>query len=102
MWQNIKLCKNNILVKVLPSDFKKISSGLFVPPQKEAPLCGEVLAVGPGYRYGPGDSDRVDMTVKVGDLVFFSRYPRHKFYDQGENYCILREDEIILALEPGD
>jgi chaperonin GroES len=77
--------------------------GIIIPDSaKEKPQKAEVVAVGRGKRLEDGTV--VSLDVKVGDLILFGKYsgseiPRDLEGD-GEEYLILREDEVLGVLDP--
>ena len=73
------------------------ASGIIIPEtvDKERPEQGEVIAVGPG-KYDNGDL--IPMRVKVGDRVVFSKYGYDEIKLDGEEYFILKEDNILAVI----
>ena len=63
---------------------------------KEKPQEAEVVAVGPG---GFVDGKEVKMEVKVGDKILFSKYAGTEVKMDGEEYTILRQDDILAVVE---
>ena len=63
---------------------------------KEKPEIAEVLAVGPG---GLVDGKEVKMTVKVGDKVLMSKYSGTQVKVDGEEYTIVRQNDILAIVE---
>jgi len=75
------------------------ASGIVLPDAAtEKPLRGEILAVGPG-RPAKGSADRLEMPVSVGDQVVYGRYSGSDIKIDGEEYKILRADEILARIE---
>lgn len=73
-------------------------SGIILPDTaKERPQEGEVMAVGTGRI--TDDGKVVPLAVKVGDKVLFSKYGGTEIKIGGEEYIILREDDILAILE---
>ena len=73
-------------------------SGIIIPDSaKEKPLEGEIVAVGKGKLDDNGK--RVKMEVKVGDNVLFSKYGGTEVKLDGEDYLIMREDDILGIVE---
>jgi chaperonin GroES len=73
-------------------------SGIILPDTaKERPQEGEVMAVGNGRIMDDGTV--VALTVKVGDTVLFSKYGGTEIKLGGEEYIILREDDVLAVLE---
>ena len=68
--------------------------GIFLPDTaKEKPQEGKVLAVGPGRL--SDDGKRIDMEVKVGDIVIYSKYGGTEIKIDDEELIILRESDIL-------
>jgi chaperonin GroES len=73
-------------------------SGIILPDTaKERPQEGEVMAVGTGRIMDDGTV--VALSVKVGDTVLFSKYGGTEIKLGGEEYIILREDDVLAILE---
>ena len=90
---NLKPLGDRVIVKVLEEE-EKTSSGIVLPDQaKEKPQEGEVMAVGPGRVLD--DGKRLEMDVKVGDKVAYSKYAGTEIKIKGEEYLILRQDDIL-------
>ncbi len=90
---NLKPLGDRVIIKVLEKE-EKTSSGIVLPDKaKEKPQEGEVLAVGDGRILD--DGTRVQMDVKVGDRVIFSKYAGSEVKLDGEEYLILRQDDIL-------
>lgn len=74
------------------------SSGIVIPDNAgEKPDQGEVLAVGPGKRDDSGKL--IPMGVKVGDKVLFGKYSGQTVKVGGEEYLVMREEDIMGVLE---
>ena len=70
----------------------KTAGGIILPDTaKEKPQKGKVIAVGPG-------KDGVAMTVKKGDTVLYGKYAGQELSYKGEDYLIMREDDILVIL----
>jgi chaperonin GroES len=73
-------------------------SGIILPDTaKERPQEGEVMAVGTGRIMDDGTV--VPLQVQVGDTVLFSKYGGTEIKISGEEYIILREDDVLAILE---
>ena len=68
-------------------------SGIHLPGKEDAPMEGEVLAVGDGPRNDSGVP--IQMLIKEGDRVLFGRYSGVDIALDGEDLLILREDDIL-------
>jgi chaperonin GroES len=94
---NIRPLYDRIVVKrIEPSE--QMQGGLYIPDSaKEKPQEGEVVAVGKGKRE---KGVIVPLEVKVGDHVLFGKYSGSEAPKSiGEEYLIMREDEILGILE---
>jgi chaperonin GroES len=70
--------------------------GLYIPSNsKEKPSEGEVLAVGPGRFLPNGEVKPLD--VKTGDRILFSKYSGSEVKIEGEDYLIIREDDVLAV-----
>jgi chaperonin GroES len=84
---------DRVIVKRLEQE-TKTASGLIIPDNAaEKPDQGEVLAVGPGKRSDKGDF--IVLNIKVGDRVLFGKYSGSDIKVDGEEYLIMREDDIL-------
>ena len=93
---NIKVIGNRVVIKQLESE-EKTASGILLPDTaKEKPFEGEVIAVGPGKVLDNGSYE--PMEVKVGDKVVFSKYGGIEVKLEGEDYLVLRQDDILIVL----
>lgn len=73
------------------------SSGIILPDTaKEKPQEGEVVAVGPGRV--TDDGARVPMEVQTGDVIIYSKYAGTEYKDDGEEYLILRESDVLAKV----
>jgi chaperonin GroES len=93
----IRPLNDRLLVKRLEEE-AKTSGGIIIPDSaKEKPAEGEVIAVGPGKLNDKGD--RVALQVKEGDRVLFSKYGGTDVKIDGNDYLIMREDDILGVVE---
>jgi chaperonin GroES len=93
---NLRPLADRVVVKVIEVE-EKTEGGIVLPDTaKERPQQGEVLAVGPGRRLD--DGSLLPLGVKVGDRVLFSKYGGVEVKVDGEEYLILREDDILGVL----
>jgi chaperonin GroES len=79
---------------------EKTASGIVLPDtaEKERPEQGKVVAIGPG-KVVPEIGKRVPMTIKVGDVVLFTKYGPNEVKVDGKEYLIAREEDILAILE---
>ena len=94
---NIRPLYDRIVVKRLTETEEKTASGLFIPDSaKEKPQEGEVVAVGKGKRLEDGKV--VPLDVQVGDRILFGKYSGSDIKLEGQEYMIMREDEVLGIL----
>jgi chaperonin GroES len=97
MATTIRPLNDRIIVKRF-EDNEQMRGGLYIPDTaKEKPQEGEVVAVGQGKLLENGT--RVPMDVKAGDRVLFGKYSGTEVKLDGEEYLILREDDILGVVE---
>ncbi len=93
----IRPLNDRILVKRLEEE-EKTAGGIIIPDSaKEKPAEGEIVAVGPGKLSDAGE--RVAMDVAVGDRVLFSKYGGTDVKLDGEDFLIMREDDILGVVQ---
>jgi chaperonin GroES len=93
---NLKPLSDRVVVKVLEAE-EKTASGIVLPDKaKEKPQEGKVMAVGTGKVLDNGT--KVEMEVKVGDKIIFSRYAGTEVKVKGDEYLILRQDDILALI----
>jgi len=91
---------DRIVVKRIDDSAEKTASGLFIPDSaKEKPQEGEVIAVGQGKRTEEGKL--IPLDVKAGDRILFGKYSGSDIKLDGEEYMIMREDEVLGVLDSG-
>jgi chaperonin GroES len=88
---------DRVLVKRL-EEGEQQRGGIIIPDSaKEKPQQAEVVAVGNGKLLEKGE--RVAPEVKAGDRILFGKYGGNDVKIDGQEYLILREDEILGVLE---
>jgi chaperonin GroES len=96
---DIRPLHDRIVVKRLEEEESKIG-GLFIPDSaKEKPQQGEVVSVGNGKRGDDGKA--IPLDVKAGDRILFGKYSGSDIKIDGQEYLIMREDEVLGVLEGG-
>jgi len=87
---------DRIVVRRIDEQETKIG-GLFIPDSaKEKPQEGEVIAVGNGKRND--DGKLIPLDVKAGDRILFGKYSGNEIKIDGQEYLIMREDEVLGVL----
>ena len=93
MATNIKPLHDRVIVKRI-EEGEQVRGGIIIPDTaKEKPQEGEVIAVGEGKR--KDDGTRIPLDVQAGDRVLFGKYSGSEIKVDGEEYLIMREDEIL-------
>ena len=88
---------DRILVKRLEKE-EEVKGSIIIPDTaKEKPQEGEVIAVGEGKKND--DGKRMPMDVKPKDRILFGKYSGSEIKMDGEEYLILREDEVLGIVE---
>lgn len=87
---------DRVVLKELVAE-ETTKSGIVLPGQaQEKPQQAEVVAVGPG---GLVDGKEVTMNVKVGDQVIYSKYSGTEVKLDGEQYIIVKQNDILAIVE---
>lgn len=91
----IKPLADRVLVKPLEAE-TKTKSGIFIPDTaKEAPAQGKVVALGNGKIK---DGKKYEFSVKVGDVILYSKYSGDDIKLDNTQYKIMKEEEILGIL----
>ena len=93
---NVKPLSDRVLVKMKESEETTKSGIILASTAKEKPQIAEVIEVGPGKII---DGKREEMNVKKGDNVVVSKYAGTEVKYEGEEYIILREEDILAIVE---
>ncbi len=93
---NLKPLSDRVILKALEAEEKTKGGIILTGSSKEKPEMAEVVAVGPG---GTVDGKEVVMTVKVGDKVLTSKYSGTEVKVDGEEYTIVRQNDILAIVE---
>lgn len=93
----VKPLNDRVLVKRL-EEMQVTKGGIFIPDTaKEKPVEGKVIAAGPGKVNDQGN--RLPLNVKAGDRILFGRYAGSEIKIEGEEYLMMREDDILGVIE---
>ena len=96
---NIRPLHDRIVVKRLDDQAEQVLNGIIIPDSaKEKPQEAEVVAVGKGKR--SDDGKLVPLDVAVGDKILFGKYSGSDIKVDGQEYLIMREDEVLGVIEP--
>jgi chaperonin GroES len=94
---SIRPLNDRIIVRRMEEQ-EQMRGGLYIPDTaKEKPQEGEVLAVGNGKLLDNGQ--RIAIDLKAGDRILFGKYSGTEIKLDGEEYLILREDDVLGVVE---
>jgi chaperonin GroES len=93
----VKPLNDRVLVKRL-EEMQVTKGGIYIPDTaKEKPVEGKVISVGPGKVNDQGN--RVPLNLKEGDKILFGRYAGSEIKIEGEEYLMMREEDILAVIE---
>ncbi|MEK7554712.1 MAG: co-chaperone GroES [Patescibacteria group bacterium] len=95
---NFQPLSNRVFIESVEED-KMTKSGIVLPDsaEKEKPMRGKIVAVGPGKVSEKGE--RIPMSVKVGQTVLFKKYGPDEIELEGKKYLVGDEDDILAIIE---
>jgi len=88
---------DRILVKRIEEGEQKVGGIIIPDTAKEKPQQGKVVAVGNGKV--KDDGGRIALDVKEGDTILFGKYSGQEIKLDGEEFLIMREEEVLAILE---
>jgi chaperonin GroES len=94
---NLRPLHDRIIIQRIEEGEQKVG-GIIIPDSaKEKPQQGRVIAAGTGKVRDDGTRQPPD--VKAGDLILFGKYSGQEIKLDGEEYIIMREDEVLGVIE---
>ncbi len=96
---DVRPLHDRIIVRRLVEGEQKSGTIIIPDSAKEKPQRGEVIAAGNGKV--KDDGKRVPLDVKAGDLILFGKYSSQEVKLDGEEYLIMREDEVLAVIDGG-
>ena len=94
---DIRPLHDRLIVRRLDEGEQKVG-GIIIPDSaKEKPQQGEVIAAGAGTLNKEGK--RMPLDVKAGDRILFGKYTSQEVKLNGEEYLIMREDEVLAVID---
>jgi chaperonin GroES len=97
MAMQLRPLNDRVVVKRV-EEKEQVKGGIIIPDTaKEKPQEGEVVAVGQGKVLDNGT--RLEMDLKVGDRILFGKYSGTEIKVDGEDFLIMREDEVLGVVE---
>ena len=97
---NVRPLHDRILIQRLEEGEQKVGGIIIPDTAKEKPQQGKVIAAGTGKVRDDGTRQLPD--VKAGDVILFGKYSGQEIKLDGEEYIIMREDEVLGVIEGGD
>ena len=94
---NVRPLHDRIIVQRLEEGEQKVGGIIIPDTAKEKPQQGKVLAVGNGRVND--DGKRVPLDVRAGNLILFGKYSGQEIKLDGEEYLIMKEDEVLAVIE---
>jgi chaperonin GroES len=94
---NVRPLRDRILVKRLEEEEQHIGGIIIPDTAKEKPQQGKVVAAGTGRISDEGKL--IPLDVKAGDRILFGKYAGTEIKLDGEEYLIVREDEVLGILD---
>ena len=94
---NLQPIGDRLIVEVLEEEETTVSGIVLPDTAKEKPQRGKVVAAGNGKV--TDDGKRTPLDVKTGDRILFGKYSGSEVKIDGEEYLILREEDVLAILE---
>lgn len=93
----LKPLADRVIIDPLTDEAEKSAGGIYIPDTaKEKPQKGKVIAAGPGRT--TDDGKVLPMPVKAGDTVIYSKYAGTEYKQDGKEYLIVREADILALV----
>ena len=97
---NVRPLHDRIIVQRIEEGEQKIGGIIIPDTAKEKPQQGKVIAAGAGKV--KEDGKRVALDVKAGDLILFGKYSGQEIKLDGEEFLIMREDEVLAVIDDAE
>jgi chaperonin GroES len=94
---NVRPLHDRILVQRIEEGEQKVGGIIIPDTAKEKPQQGKVVAAGGGKV--KDDGKRIPLDVKAGDTILFGKYSGQEIKLDGEEYLIMREDEVLAVID---
>jgi chaperonin GroES len=96
---NVRPLHDRIIVQRLEEGEQRIGGIIIPDTAKEKPQQGKVITAGNGKTTDEGK--RLPLDVKAGDTILFGKYSGQEIKLDGDEYLIMREDEVLAVVENG-
>ena len=97
---NVRPLHDRIIVQRTEEGEQKIGGIIIPDTAKEKPQQGKVIAAGAGKV--KDDGKRIALDVKAGDSILFGKYSGQEIKLDGEEFLIMREDEVLAVIDGGE
>jgi len=94
---NVRPLHDRLIIQRLDEGEQTVGSIIVPDSAKEKPQRGKVIAVGQGKVRDDGSRQHPD--VKGGDTILFGKYSGQEIKIDGEDYLIMREDDVLAILD---
>lgn len=85
-----------LLEPIVDSKEQKVGALVLPSSAQDMPLLGKIIATGDGTM---ADEKQITMQVKKGDVVLYNKYSGSEFKDNGKQYVLMRQSEILAIVE---
>ena len=96
---NVRPLHDRIIIRRLEEGEQKVGEIIIPDTAKEKPQQGKVIAAGNGKSNDEGK--RIPLDVRAGDTILFGKYSGQEIKLDGEEYIIMREEEVLAIIEGG-
>ena len=96
---NVRPLHDRIIVQRLEEGEQKVGGIIIPDTAKEKPQQGRVISAGNGK--AKADGKRIRLDVSAGDTILFGKYSGQEIKLEGEEYLIMKEDEVLAIVEGG-
>ena len=96
---NVRPLHDRLIVHRLDEGEQKVGAIIIPDTAKEKPQQGRVIAAGNGKTND--DGKRLPLDVKAGDRILFGKYSGQEIKLDGEEYLIMREDDVLAVIDNG-
>jgi chaperonin GroES len=96
---HVRPLHDRILVQRLEEGEQKVGGIIIPDTAREKPQRGTVIAAGNGK--SKDDGKRISLDVTAGDTILFGKYSGQEIKLDGEDYLIMREDDVLAIIEGG-
>jgi chaperonin GroES len=94
---NVRPLHDRLIIQRLDEGEQQVGGIIIPDTAKEKPQQGKVIAAGDGKTND--DGTRAALDVKAGDVILFGKYSGQEIKLDGENYLIMKEDEVLGVVE---